>query len=585
MTKLHSYTVAIDADIVDAFCTLQKGFTDQFVYYRKDRPIRFMGLGRCIALPTLDDAECEPDGPIDQQPIFFSFNRFDAENPAPTDELFEAFPRLKFMLPEIVLIENEQGRLLQVNSLGPVYPGRIERFVRQALAASPRQRTSVPYRIEPDSRGAWREAVAAGLAAIDAGRIEKVVLSRRQKLVADRPFSSKDLLVNLIDGPARGTVLLYRYADVFFCGCTPELLIRKRGTEVESMCLAGTCPAGDTPKEGERLAAELLADPKNRAEHDYVARFIREVFRRTCYDVEVPAEPGILSLTHVQHLYTPARARVLEGVDLWEMKNDLHPTPAVAGTPVGEAEMLIRRIEAYNRGFFAGACGYVDGAGDGEFSVALRTGVFDGEIGWVYAGCGIVAGSVADDEYDEISAKLMTILSAFEGEDAQSAENTQTNVSRETFVPDRGKPRKGSRNERNLPSSRTNRTFVKPSRAGGCPFLSSRAERAARSRGIPFGDSRSRRDRPVPGRVLRRTDALGRARCGGKSRFAVDTACYDGVRAYTARSEALASVCRCGRAWRGVFCARVGEGERAPRSNYLHIGHGSGELISGSARS
>lgn len=418
MTKIHSYTCSIDADIVDAFCALQKGFTDQFVYYRKDRPVRFMGLGRCIALPTLDDAEPELEGPVEQQPIFFSFNRFDADNPSPTDDLFEAFPRLKFMLPEIVLIENEDGPLLQVNSLGPVYAGRIERFARQALAAPPRCRETVPYRIVPDSRQAWCDAVEAGLAAIDEGRVDKVVLSRRQKLVAEHPFSSKDLLVNLIDGPARGTVLLYRYADVFFCGCTPELLVRKRGTEVESMCLAGTCPAGGSEEERERLADELMADEKNRAEHDYVVQFIRDVFRRTCYDVDVPAEPGILPLTHVQHLCTPARARMLEGVDLWTMMGDLHPTPAVAGTPVGEAQMLIRRIEAYNRGFFAGACGYVDGAGDGEFSVALRTGVFDGEIGWVYAGCGIVAGSVADDEYDEIGMKLKTILSAFDGGEA-----------------------------------------------------------------------------------------------------------------------------------------------------------------------
>ena len=78
--------------------------------------------------------------------------------------------------------------------------------------------------------------------------------------------------------------------------------------------------------------------------------------------------------------------------------------------------MLIRQIEAYNRGFFAGACGYVDAAGDGEFSVALRTGVFDGEIGYVYAGCGIVDGSRAADEYDEIALKLKTMLSAFDGE-------------------------------------------------------------------------------------------------------------------------------------------------------------------------
>lgn len=416
MTRVYSYTKKIAADMVDAFCLMQKGFTDQFVYYRKDRPVRFMGLGRCIALSSVSDIESTLEGPEQHQPIFFSFNRFDAENPSATDELFEAFPRLQYLLPEIVLIEDEQGTYLQVNSLGPVYAGRTDRFEKQSLSAPTRTRKKIPYHLEPDSREKWARAVGRGLGAIEEGRVDKVVLSRRQKLVADQPFSSKDLLVNLIDGPARGTVVVYRYADVFFCGCTPELLVRKHGCDVESMCLAGTCPAGSNDQEREVLAAQLMADAKNRKEHDYVVQSIREVFRRTCYDVDVAKEPCIMPLTHVQHLYTPAKAQMLEGNDLWTMMGDLHPTPAVSGTPVGEAQMLIRSIESYNRGFFAGACGYVDGAGNGEFSVALRTGVFDGEIGWVYAGCGIVPGSIADDEYDEIGMKLKTILSAFEDE-------------------------------------------------------------------------------------------------------------------------------------------------------------------------
>lgn len=161
MTKIYSLTRPVAADIVDAFCSLQKGFTDQFVYYDKERACRYMGLGRCIALPSLDEVECDLEGadvqgrhsrrracrpdPALQPPVFFSFNRFDAENPAPTDELFEAFPRLKFMLPEIVLIENERGTLLQVNSLGPVYAGRMERFMRQALAR-PAPAAAPPFR-------------------------------------------------------------------------------------------------------------------------------------------------------------------------------------------------------------------------------------------------------------------------------------------------------------------------------------------------------------------------------------------------------------------------------------------------------
>ena len=156
-----------------------------------------------------------------------------------------------------------------------------------------------------------------------------------------------------------------------------------------------------------------MADGKNRAEHDYVVQLIRSVLDRVCYDVDVPAVPEIMRLAHVQHLYTPARARVLAGVTLTDLMEDLHPTPAVAGTPVGEAKMLLRAIEPYNRGLYAGACGFVDGAGDGEFSVALRTGVFDGEMGYVFGGCGIVASSDADAEYAEIDLKLRTILSAF----------------------------------------------------------------------------------------------------------------------------------------------------------------------------
>lgn len=140
MTRIYTCNVPIEADVVDAFCWLQKGFTDQFVYYDKQNPTRYMGLGRCIALPSLRDVEYEygegsslrevatgaaasevaGGAGAGQPPVFFSFNRFDATNPAPADELMASFPRLRFMLPEIVLIENERGRFLQVNSLGPV---------------------------------------------------------------------------------------------------------------------------------------------------------------------------------------------------------------------------------------------------------------------------------------------------------------------------------------------------------------------------------------------------------------------------------------------------------------------------------
>lgn len=415
LTKLFSYTMPVEADVVDAFCALAHGFTDQFVFYDKDRPSRYLGMGRCVAVSSLGEVEYEAQGPASVAPVLFTFSRFDAGNPAPTDELFASFPSVGLMVPEVVLIENESGTFLQVNSLGPVYRPRVERFVRACEAAPARVRVTIPFSLEPDDRSAWAARVEAGLAAIDQGRVGKVVLSRRQRLVAQAPFDARDLVVNLIDVPARGCVVLYRYADVFFCGCTPELLVRKRGDVVESMCLAGTCPTSPDAAQRERLADELLHDAKNLREHAFVVDFVRQVFDRTCYGVDVPAHPQIMSLPNVQHLWTPVSARLLGGRTLLGLAAQLDPTPALSGAPVGEALMLIRQIEPYARGLYGGAAGFMTADGDGELRVALRTGVFDGRQGWVYAGCGIVAGSDADSEYDEIGMKLRAVLSAFDG--------------------------------------------------------------------------------------------------------------------------------------------------------------------------
>lgn len=425
MPKIFSNTIALDADVIDAFCVLQKGFADQFVYYDKERHDGRFGLGRCIALHSLSEADVVLEGDVSRPPVFFSFNRFDAENPKPADDMMASFPRVGLMLPEVVLIQDDAGSFLQVNSLGPVYQGRVERFCRHARQAAPRAHRAIAHIVELDSRVEWEALVAATLARIDEGRIDKLVPSRRVRLVAAEPFSSKDVLANLIDGDAMGTVFMYRYGDVFFCGCTPELLVRKRGGTVESMCLAGTCPAGADAVERQRLAAELLADDKNRREHEHVVHFMREVFARNCHDVDIPAEPVVRPLRHVQHLFTPVRARVVEGKSLMGLARQLHPTPALAGTPIGEALMALRSVEGYNRGFFGGAVGYVDASGDGELSVAIRSGVFDGEAGWLYAGCGIVAGSDAGAEYDETNLKLKTILSAFDAPATARAADTR----------------------------------------------------------------------------------------------------------------------------------------------------------------
>ena len=120
-----------------------------------------------------------------------------------------SFPKVRLMVPEVVLIENETGTFLQVNSLGPVYPGRIERFARHIREAKPRTHRTMPYTLTRDSFEDWQHVMEIGLGRIQSHRIDKLVPSRRVYLKTEEPFSSKDVLVNLIDGDARGCVFMY----------------------------------------------------------------------------------------------------------------------------------------------------------------------------------------------------------------------------------------------------------------------------------------------------------------------------------------------------------------------------------------
>ena len=222
-----------------------------------------MGLGRCIALPSLRDVEYEygegsslrevatgaaasevaGGAGAGQPPVFFSFNRFDATNPAPADELMASFPRLALHAAGN-RAHRERARALFAGELAGagVSRSRGPLHAHGGLLRRPASVRAVPFALEPDSREAWGAAMDAALAAIGEGRVSKVVLSRRLRLVAEHPFSSKDLLVNLIDGDARGTVLLYRYADVFF------LRLHTRASRAQARRCGGVdVSGGDVP--------------------------------------------------------------------------------------------------------------------------------------------------------------------------------------------------------------------------------------------------------------------------------------------------------------------------------------------------
>jgi isochorismate synthase len=260
----------------------------------------------------------------------------------------------------------------------------------------------------------WKYMVNCGAAAVREGLFKKVVLARAIRIAGDR-FDSDQVLRRLRTVHHKCTLFAIARADRCFLGATPERLVRLRDEEVSVAAVAGSAPRGVTEGEEARLGEMLLTGLKDRLEHAAVVNELRDALAEICTTVPAVPRPTLLRVGNIQHLYTPMtgvlrdRGAVLELVDL------LHPTAAVGGVPRDIALRWIADHEGLDRGWYAGPVGWMGHAGDGEFSVAIRSALLSPTEALLYAGCGIVARSDPDREYDESLLKLRWVLSALNG--------------------------------------------------------------------------------------------------------------------------------------------------------------------------
>ncbi len=178
------------------------------------------------------------------------------------------------------------------------------------------------------------------------------------------------------------------------------------------MAMAGSAPRSADAGTDAALASGLVSSDKEREEHAVVVAMLREALAPLVEWIDVAPRPEIVRLRHVQHLLTAVSGRLRDDGDVLTLVERLHPTPAVGGSPRGLALELIAEEESFERGWYAGPLGWVDRHGDGDFVVALRSGVIDGRRASLFAGCGIVADSDPAREWDESSHKLLALGSA-----------------------------------------------------------------------------------------------------------------------------------------------------------------------------
>lgn len=264
---------------------------------------------------------------------------------------------------------------------------------------------------EPLPFARWQKWLEQILQAIAQQEVDKVVAVRRSTLVFSRPIEVGTVLARLRAQAPQSIRFALRRGRATFLGATPELLLRKRGRTITTDALAGTLARRDAPLA--ELAAQLLGSDKDRREHAPVVAAIKQRLLPLCSDITVPESPAIRVLPHLLHLHTPIRATTrAASTHVLELVHALHPTPAVGGTPTDKALQLIAALEPQPRGYYAGPLGVYDEHGDGEFAVAIRSGVILGDTAYVYGGAGIVRGSDPVLEYAETATKMRTLLSA-----------------------------------------------------------------------------------------------------------------------------------------------------------------------------
>jgi anthranilate synthase component 1 len=249
---------------------------------------------------------------------------------------------------------------------------------------------------------------------IKAGDIFQVVLSQRLEAeTRARPFDIYRTLRVVNPSPF---MFYLKSGPLCLVGSSPEIMVRVEGDRVTIRPLAGTRPRGKTEEEDERLAAELLADPKERAEHIMLVDLGRnDVGRVVRYQtVQLSEIMTIERYSHVMHICSTVTGRLQEGKTAFDALRACLPAGTLSGAPKVRAMEIIDELEPHRRGPYGGAVGYVDFSGNMDTCIALRTLVLKGQTAYLQAGAGIVADSVPATEREETLNKAMGLLRALE---------------------------------------------------------------------------------------------------------------------------------------------------------------------------
>lgn len=336
--------------------------------------------------------------------------------------LWENFNASQFRVPKFLFIKYNDAYYLTINFIVHAHINsdlliqNIQQKEQQLLQdLSELSPIGTVLKEEEMDTAKWIQSIENAKQTIQNHLAEKIVLARELRLKLSARGEMSTVVNRLIETQPKSYVFAFEQGDECFLGATPERLVRLEDDQLQSMCLAGTAPRGETDMADEQVRHELLNDKKNREEHDFVVQMIRRAIEPYCVDIRIPDTPTVFPLKNLQHLYTPVTAQLKRGYHIFNLVEQLHPTPALGGTPKEVALAFIREHEPLDRGWYGAPIGWIDHRNNGEFAVAIRSGLIQNDAASLFAGCGIVKDSDVEAEYEETKIKFLPMLHVLGG--------------------------------------------------------------------------------------------------------------------------------------------------------------------------
>lgn len=334
---------------------------------------------------------------------------------------WKSFRAFRFVVPRIELLRTDTETYLIANIIG----GNIDCEMKQiadildnldlwirgnVFEEKEQEPIHFHHRLDCPSKMEWIELIQRTLSEIDAGVFDKVVLARETTFEANRRIDPVLLLKSMAENYSHCYHFCFNpIPERGFIGLSPERLYKRLSTYIETEALAGTTARGKELNEDEYLKSSLMNNIKERREHEIVVNMLKTNMERLCSTYEYDEHPKIISLPTVHHLYTHFEGILHPTVEDEDILEQLHPTPAIGGYPRGSALEWIKQEEPLDRGIYSGPVGWISYS-SAEFCVGIRSALLQENKISLYSGAGIVKGSQAEAEWNELEYKIMGYL-------------------------------------------------------------------------------------------------------------------------------------------------------------------------------